>query len=39
MAYSKICTHAGCAVALYRNPKFPPCSRPGAGVPVSLLDV
>ena len=23
MAYSKICTHAGCAVALYRNPKFP----------------
>ena len=24
LAYSKICTHAGCAVALYRNPKFPP---------------
>ena len=24
MAYSKICTHAGCAIALYRNPKFPP---------------
>lgn len=24
MAYSKICTHAACAVALYRNPKFPP---------------
>jgi ubiquinol-cytochrome c reductase iron-sulfur subunit len=23
LAYSKICTHAGCAVALYRNPKFP----------------
>jgi ubiquinol-cytochrome c reductase iron-sulfur subunit len=23
MAYSKICPHAGCAVALYRNPKFP----------------
>jgi ubiquinol-cytochrome c reductase iron-sulfur subunit len=23
IAYSKICTHAGCAVALYRNPKFP----------------
>src|SRR4051794_18895637 len=22
LAYSKICTHAGCAVALYRNPKF-----------------
>jgi ubiquinol-cytochrome c reductase iron-sulfur subunit len=24
VAYSKICTHAGCAVALYRKPKFPP---------------
>jgi ubiquinol-cytochrome c reductase iron-sulfur subunit len=24
LAYSKICTHAGCAIALYRNPKFPP---------------
>jgi ubiquinol-cytochrome c reductase iron-sulfur subunit len=24
LAYSKICTHAGCAVALYRKPKFPP---------------
>lgn len=23
VAYSKICTHAGCAIALYRNPKFP----------------
>ncbi len=23
LAFSKICTHAGCAVALYRNPKFP----------------
>ncbi|HEV8462145.1 MAG TPA: Rieske (2Fe-2S) protein [Gaiellaceae bacterium] len=23
VAYSKICTHAGCAVALYRKPKFP----------------
>jgi ubiquinol-cytochrome c reductase iron-sulfur subunit len=23
LAYSKICTHAGCAIALYRNPKFP----------------
>jgi ubiquinol-cytochrome c reductase iron-sulfur subunit len=23
VAYSKICTHAGCAVALYRNPLFP----------------
>jgi ubiquinol-cytochrome c reductase iron-sulfur subunit len=24
VAYSKICTHAGCAIALYRNPLFPP---------------
>jgi ubiquinol-cytochrome c reductase iron-sulfur subunit len=24
VAYSKICTHAGCAVALYRTPKFDP---------------
>jgi quinol---cytochrome c reductase iron-sulfur subunit len=24
IAYSKICTHAGCAIALYRNPLFPP---------------
>jgi len=24
LAYSKICTHAGCAIALYRNPKFAP---------------
>jgi ubiquinol-cytochrome c reductase iron-sulfur subunit len=24
LAYSKICTHAGCAVALYRKPLFPP---------------
>jgi ubiquinol-cytochrome c reductase iron-sulfur subunit len=24
LAYSKICTHAGCAIALYRKPKFPP---------------
>jgi ubiquinol-cytochrome c reductase iron-sulfur subunit len=24
VAYSKICTHAACAVALYRNPKFAP---------------
>jgi quinol---cytochrome c reductase iron-sulfur subunit len=23
LAYSKICTHAGCAVALYRKPRFP----------------
>jgi ubiquinol-cytochrome c reductase iron-sulfur subunit len=24
VAYSKVCTHAGCAIALYRNPLFPP---------------
>jgi ubiquinol-cytochrome c reductase iron-sulfur subunit len=24
VAYSKICTHAGCAVALYRKPRFAP---------------
>lgn len=24
LAYSKICTHAGCAIALYRSPLFPP---------------
>jgi ubiquinol-cytochrome c reductase iron-sulfur subunit len=24
VAYSKVCTHAGCAVALYRNPLFEP---------------
>jgi ubiquinol-cytochrome c reductase iron-sulfur subunit len=24
LAYSKVCTHAGCAVALYRKPQFPP---------------
>jgi ubiquinol-cytochrome c reductase iron-sulfur subunit len=24
LAYSKICTHAGCAVNLYRKPKFAP---------------
>jgi ubiquinol-cytochrome c reductase iron-sulfur subunit len=24
VAYSKVCTHAGCAVALYRHPKFAP---------------
>lgn len=24
LAYSKICTHAGCAIALYRTPRFPP---------------
>jgi len=24
VAYSKICTHAGCAISLYRTPLFPP---------------
>lgn len=24
LAYSKICTHAGCAIALYRKPRFAP---------------
>ncbi len=24
MAFSKVCTHAGCAIALYRKPLFPP---------------
>jgi ubiquinol-cytochrome c reductase iron-sulfur subunit len=24
VAYSKICTHAGCAITLYRKPTFPP---------------
>ena len=24
LAFSKVCTHAGCAIDLYRNPKFPP---------------
>lgn len=24
LAYSKICTHAGCAIALYRNPTYAP---------------
>jgi ubiquinol-cytochrome c reductase iron-sulfur subunit len=24
LAYSKVCTHAGCAIALYRAPLFPP---------------
>jgi ubiquinol-cytochrome c reductase iron-sulfur subunit len=28
VAYSKICTHAGCAIALYRTPKFP-ATQPG----------
>ena len=30
MAYSKICTHAGCAVGLYRAPLYEPTSRPPA---------
>ena len=28
LAYSKICTHAGCAIALYRAPLFEPAEQP-----------
>ncbi|UGS38364.1 QcrA and Rieske domain-containing protein [Capillimicrobium parvum] len=28
LAYSKICTHSGCAIALFRSPKYEPTSRP-----------
>jgi quinol---cytochrome c reductase iron-sulfur subunit len=28
VAYSKICTHAGCAIALYRSPNYQPTSEP-----------
>jgi ubiquinol-cytochrome c reductase iron-sulfur subunit len=28
LAYSKICTHAGCALALYRSPSYEPTSEP-----------
>jgi ubiquinol-cytochrome c reductase iron-sulfur subunit len=28
MAFSKICTHAGCAIALYRSPNYEPTSEP-----------
>ncbi len=31
LAYSKICTHAGCAIALYRTPQFAP-TQPPAGL-------
>jgi ubiquinol-cytochrome c reductase iron-sulfur subunit len=31
VAYSKICTHAGCAISLYRTPLFPP-EAPGAAL-------
>ena len=27
LAFSKICTHAGCAIALYRSPLYEPTSR------------
>ena len=30
LAFSKICTHAGCAVALYRKPTYEPTSEPPA---------
>ena len=40
LAYSKICTHAGCAISLYRSrPTSRRQPRPGARVPVPLLDV
>ena len=40
VAYSKICTHAGCAIALYRKPTFAPTrAAAGARLPVPLLDV
>ena len=40
LAFSKICTHAGCAVAMLRSPLYPDHSPPpGAGLPVPLLDV
>jgi ubiquinol-cytochrome c reductase iron-sulfur subunit len=28
VAYSKICTHAGCAIGLFRTPLFPPVDKP-----------
>jgi ubiquinol-cytochrome c reductase iron-sulfur subunit len=28
LAFSKVCTHAGCAVGLYRKPKYPPTQPP-----------
>jgi ubiquinol-cytochrome c reductase iron-sulfur subunit len=28
LAYSKVCTHAACAIALYRKPLFPPAHEP-----------
>jgi len=33
LAYSKICTHAGCAIALYRAPLFPPAEPKAAAAP------
>ncbi len=40
VAYSKICTHAGCAVAMLRYPLFAAhAAGPGARLPVPLLDV
>ena len=40
VAYSKICTHAGCAISLYRAPLFAAGrAAAGARLPVPLLDV
>ncbi len=30
MAYSKVCTHAGCAISLFRYPTYEPTSQPPA---------
>ena len=40
VAYSKICTHAGCAISLYRAPLFAADrAEAGARLPVPLLDL
>ena len=39
VAYSKICTHAGCAIALYRAPPRADSAAAGTRLPVPLLDV
>ena len=40
LAFSKICTHAGCAVAMLRYPLYEPTEPgPGARLPLPLLDV
>ena len=40
LAFSKICTHAGCAISLYRKPTFTPdAAAAGARLPLPLLDL